>query len=89
VPKPESVPSVVSTRTSEYTRWLAAWIDAAAETATSSDAAVCTRARVSRRIVERVCHGISSWRIIRSSRRAVDAQCTRRRSSPTSYGRSA
>ena len=41
--------------------------------------------RLSSSTVARPCQGISSWRIISSSRRAVDGQCTRRRSSPISY----
>ena len=61
---------------------------AAADTARSSEAALCEARRTSRMSVVRSCHGISSWRTISSSRRAVDGQCTRRRSSPTTYSRS-
>ena len=57
---------------------------AAADTASSSDSPLWALWRTSRSTVTRACHGISFWRIISSSRRAVDGQCTRRRSSPTS-----
>ena len=84
MPNPESAPSVVISRISERRRQQAVSTLAAADTAASNEYPVWNRARVSRSTVARPCQGVSFWRIISSSRRAVDGQWTRRRSSPTS-----
>ena len=64
---------------------------AAAETAHSKLAVGpsprCPAARVSSTTVARLSHGCSSRRTISSPVRAVDFQCTRRRSSPIRYSR--
>ena len=66
-------------------------MEAAAETAASSDEAIpCprwARARLSRKRVARLCQGCSSRRTIRSPTRAELRQWTRRRSSPWRYSR--
>ena len=66
-------------------------IEAAEETAHSKEEAGpsprCAIARVSSRIVARLCHTCSSRRTISSPVRAVERQCTRRRSSPWRYSR--
>ena len=63
-------------------------IDATAPTATSNDSGSwpsgCTSSTTAARERQRA----SFWRIMRSPVRAVERQCTRRRSSPSSYSRS-
>ena len=73
-------------------RWLRCTaIEAAAETAASSDDAMpwprWARSRLSRKSVARDCQGCSSRRTISSPTRAELRQCTRRRSSPRRYSR--
>ena len=87
LPMPASIPSLASSRRWCWARYAAVTTLAAAETARSSDSSVCEARRTSSTTVVRSCHGISSWRTISSSWRAVDGQCTRRRSSPTTYSR--
>ena len=87
-PRPESTASLAMNRVS-WSSWADAVMTlAAADTARSSEAVLWEARRTSRMTVVRSCHGISSWRTMSSSRRAVDGQCTRRRSSPTTYSRS-
>ena len=56
---------------------------APAEITSSSESAVLAEERMSTSTVARPCQGSSSWRTMSSSCRAVEGQCTRRRSSPT------
>ena len=86
-----SSPAAVTSRTVKprLLRWTA--IDAAAETAASSDEAMpwprCATTRLSRKSVARDSHGCSSRRTISSPTRAELRQWTRRRSSPRRYSR--
>ncbi len=82
-PWPESKPPVVSSRTDSSPRIDAAATLAAADTARSSDAALCAVERTSSSTVQRPCHGRSSRRVMSVSRRALVRQWTRRSSSPT------
>ena len=87
-PVPSTSPALVITSTRRRSRTSRATTDAVASTATSNDASSCADGRTSRSTAARERQRASSWRIIRSPVRAVARQCTRRRSSPTSYSRS-
>ena len=76
-------------RMSEPAREAAVAMLAAADMAISKLSWVWSWRRMSTRTVARPCQGSSSWRIMISSSRAVEGQCTRRRSSPTWYSRMA
>ena len=87
-PNPLSMPLVVTTRTWIRLRMPAMTTLAAADSVASRVAASWTAERRSTATVSRPCRRFSGWRIISWSVRAVDAQCTRRRSSPIRYSRS-
>ena len=80
-------PSLVATSMRRRMRVSRSTTDAVASTATSNEAPRWASVRVSSMTTARARHCASSWRTMSSSRRALDRQCTRRRSSPTSYSR--
>ena len=76
------------TSTGRPARSIAVTIDAHASTARSNDARSCAPGRTSSSTSTGARRRASFWRIIRCPRRAVDRQCTWRRSSPGAYSRS-
>ena len=81
-------PVLSITSTGRALRSIAVTIDAHASTARSNDAWSCAPGRTSSSTSTGVRRRASFWRIIRWPRRAVDRQCTWRRSSPGAYSRS-